>query len=161
MAESSKNGEITKEEWEKIEQVLERYKNKPGSLIPVLKDVQDVLGYVPIEVQRRIAEVLGTSPSQVYGVVTFYAFFTMVPRGKYTIRVCLGTACYVKGSEQIAKEIQRELNVEEGGTTEDRKFSFEVVRCLGACGLAPVMMVGEDTYGALTPAKALEILRKY
>lgn len=150
---------ITKEEWEKIDEVIVRYKGKHGALIPVLKETQDVCGYLPKKVQHRIAEGLHLPPSQVYGIVSFYAFFTTVPRGKYIIRVCLGTACYVRGARQILQQLQRELDVEVGGITRDRKFSLEAVRCLGACGLAPVMVVGHDTYGMVNPGKALEIVR--
>ena len=150
---------ITKEEWEKIDEVIARYKGKHGALIPVLKETQDVCGYLPKKVQHRIADGLRLPPSQVYGIVSFYAFFTAVPRGKYVIRVCLGTACYVKGARQILEQLQRELDVEVGGITRDRKFSLEAVRCLGACGLAPVMVVGHDTYGMVNPGKALEIVR--
>ena len=150
---------ITKEEWEKIDQVISNYKGRHGALIPVLKETQDICGYLPKKVQHRIAEGLHLPPSQVYGVVSFYAFFTAVPRGKYIIRVCLGTACYVRGSKQILDQLQRELHVEVGGITRDRKFSLEAVRCLGACGLAPVMVVGHDTYGMIDPGKAIEIVR--
>jgi NADH:ubiquinone oxidoreductase subunit E len=150
---------ITKEEWEKIDEVIARYRGKHGALIPVLKETQDVCGYLPKKVQHRIAEGLHLPPSQVYGIVSFYAFFTTVPRGKYIIRVCLGTACYVRGARQILQQLQRELDVEVGGITRDRKFSLEAVRCLGACGLAPVMVVGHDTYGMVNPGKALEIVR--
>lgn len=150
---------ITKEELEKIDQVISNYEGRHGALIPVLKETQDICGYLPKKVQHRIAEGLHLPPSQVYGVVSFYAFFTTVPRGKYIIRVCLGTACYVRGSKQILDQLQRELHVEVGGVTQDRKFSLEAVRCLGACGLAPVMVVGHDTYGMVNPGKAIEIVR--
>jgi NADH:ubiquinone oxidoreductase subunit E len=153
--------EISREEWEKINQVIVRYKGRHGALIPVLKEAQDICGYLPKKVQHRIAEGLNLSPSQVYGVVSFYAFFTTVPRGKHIIRICLGTACYVKGSKQILDRLQRELNVEVGGITKDRKYSLEAVRCLGACGLAPVMVVGQDTYGMIDSGKAIEIVRSY
>jgi len=153
--------EISREEWEKISQVIVRYKGRHGALIPVLKEAQDICGYLPKKVQHRIAEGLSLSPSQVYGVVSFYAFFTTVPRGKHIIRICLGTACYVKGSKQILDRLQRELNVEVGGITKDRKYSLEAVRCLGACGLAPVMVVGQDTYGMIDSGKAIEIVRSY
>jgi NADH:ubiquinone oxidoreductase subunit E len=152
---------ISKEEWEKIDQVVAKYRGRHGALIPVLKEVQDVCGYLPKKVQHRIAEGLTLSSSQVYGVVSFYAFFTTVPRGKYIIRVCLGTACYVKGSKQILNHLQRELKVEVGGITQDRKYSLEAVRCLGACGLAPLMVVGHDTHGMIDPGKAIEIVRSY
>ena len=152
---------VTKEEWGKIDQVIDKYKGKYGALIPVLKETQDICGYLPKNVQHRIAEGLYLSSSQIYGVVSFYAFFTTIPRGKHIIRVCLGTACYVKGSKQILDNLQRELNVEVGGITRDRKYSLEAVRCLGACGLAPVMVVGQDTYGMIDPRKAIEIVRSY
>jgi len=153
--------EITREEWEKVNQVIDRYKGRHGALIPVLKEAQDICGYLPKKVQHRIAEGLNLSPSQVYGVVSFYAFFTVVPRGKHIIRICLGTACYVMGSKQILDHLQRELNVEVGGITKDRKYSLEAVRCLGACGLAPVMVVDHDTYGMINPGKSVEIVRSY
>jgi len=153
--------EIKREEWEKINQVIDRYKGRHGALIPVLKEAQDICGYLPKKVQHRIAEGLNLSSSQVYGVVSFYAFFTTVPRGKHIIRICLGTACYVKGSKQILDHLQRELNVEVGGITKDRKYSLEAVRCLGACGLAPVMVVGQDTYGMIDSGKAIQIVRSY
>jgi NADH:ubiquinone oxidoreductase subunit E len=149
------------EELEKIDRVIAKYKGRHGSLIPVLKESQDVVGYLPKLVQRRIAAGLNVSPSQVYGVVSFYAFFTIVPRGKHVIRVCLGTACYVRGSQQIIERIEKELGVKVGGITKDRKFSLEAVRCLGACGLAPVMTVGQDTHGMLDPRRAIEIVRSY
>jgi NADH:ubiquinone oxidoreductase subunit E len=149
------------EELEKIDRVIAKHKGRHGSLIPVLKESQDIVGYLPKLVQRRIAAGLSLSPSQVYGVVSFYAFFTIVPRGKHVIRVCLGTACYVKGSQQIIEYIEKELGVKVGGITKDRKFSLEAVRCLGACGLAPVMTVGHDTHGMLDPGRAIEIVRSY
>ena len=153
--------EISREEWEKIDQVIDKYRERSGALIPVLKEVQDICGCLPKKVQHRIALGLRLSSSQVYGVVSFYTFFTTTPRGKYIIRVCLGTACYVKGSKQILENLQRELNVEVGGITRDRKFSLEAVRCLGACGLAPVLVVDHDTYGMVNPGRAIEIVRSY
>ena len=153
--------EISREEWEKIDQVIGKYKGRHGALIPVLKEVQDICGYLPKKVQHRIAQGLQLSSSQIYGVVSFYAFFTTIPRGRNIIRVCLGTACYVKGSKMILDRLQRELDVEVGGITRDRKYSLEAVRCLGACGLAPVMVVGQDTYGMIDPGKAIEIVRSY
>ncbi len=153
--------EISGEEWEKIDQVIDKFKDRHGILIPVLKEVQDICGYLPKKVQHRIAQGLQLPASQVYGVVSFYAFFTTIPRGKHIIRVCLGTACYVRGSKQILDNLQRQLDVEVGGITRDRKYSLEAVRCLGACGLAPVMVVGNDTYGMITPGKANEIVSSY
>ncbi len=153
--------DISREEWEKIDQVIEKYRGRHGALIPVLKEVQDICGYLPQKVQTRIARGLHLSSSQVYGVVSFYAFFTTIPRGKHVIRVCLGTACYVKGSKQILENLQRELKIGLGEVTKDRKFSLEGVRCLGACGLAPVLVVGQDTYGMVSPGRAIEIVRSY
>ena len=153
--------EISREEREKIDQVIGKYKGRHGALIPVLKEVQDICGYLPKKVQHRIAQGLQLSSSQIYGVVSFYAFFTTIPRGRNIIRVCLGTACYVKGSKLILDRLQRELDVEVGGITRDRKYSLEAVRCLGACGLAPVMVVGQDTYGMIDSGKAIEIVRSY
>jgi NADH:ubiquinone oxidoreductase subunit E len=153
--------EISREEWEKIDLVIQNYRGGHGALIPVLKEVQDICGYLPKKVQHRIAQGLHLPSSQVYGVVSFYAFFTTIPRGKYVIRVCLGTACYVKGSKQILDNLQRELNIGIGEVTKDRKFSLEGVRCLGACGLAPVLVVDHDTYGMVNPGRAIEIVRSY
>ena len=153
--------EISREEWERVDQVIDKYRERHGVLIPVLKEVQDICGYLPKKVQQRIALGLQLPSSQVYGVVSFYAFFTTIPRGKYVVRVCLGTACYVRGSKQILDNLQRELHVEVGGITQDRKFSLEAVRCLGACGLAPAMVIGNDTYGMLSPGKAVEIVSSY
>jgi len=152
---------FTREEWEKIDQVIARYKGRHGALIPMLKETQEICGYLPKSVQHRIAEGLDLSSSQVYGVVSFYAFFTTIPRGKYIIRLCMGTACYVKGSKQILDHLQRELEVEVGGITRDRRFSLEAVRCLGACGLAPVMIIGHDTFGIIDPGRAIQIVRSY
>jgi NADH-quinone oxidoreductase subunit E len=152
---------ITKEEFEKIDQVIARYKGRHGALIPVLKEAQDVCGYLPKKIQHRITEGLNLSSSQVFGVVSFYAFFTTVPRGKHIIRICMGTACYVKGSKEILDHLQRELNIEVGGITKDRKYSLEAVRCLGACGLAPAMVVDHDTHGMINPGKSIEIVRSY
>ncbi len=152
---------ITKEEWDQIDRVIALYRGKHGALIPVLKEVQEICGYLPKKVQHRIADGLHLSTSQVYSVVSFYAFFTTIPRGKHIIRVCMGTACYVRGSKQILENLQSELNVEIGGITKDRKFSLEAVRCLGACGLAPVMVIGHETFGMLTSGKAIEVVRNF
>lgn len=152
---------ITKEEWEKIDEVIARYRGSHGALIPVLKETQDICGYLPKKVQHRIADGLRLPPSQVYGVVSFYAFFTTVPRGKYIIRVCLGTACYVKGSKQILDNLQRELDVQVGGITRDRKYSLEAVRCLGCCSLAPAIVINADTHALVDPSQAVQIVRSY
>jgi len=130
-------------------------------LIPVLEEAQVVLDYLPIPVQKKIAKELNLPLAQVYGVVTFYSFFTMTPRGKHTVRVCLGTACYVRGGKKIVEAIEKEYGVKEGETTSDRRFTFETVRCLGACGLGPVMVVDGNVHGRVKPAKLKEILANY
>ena len=152
---------ITKEEWEKIDEVIAKHKGRYGALIPVLKETQDVCGYLPKKVQHRIAEGLHLPSSQVYGVVSFYAFFTTVPRGKHIIRVCMGTACYVKGSKELLEKLEKELDVKVGGITKDRKFSLEAVRCLGCCSLAPAMVIDEETYALVVPSEAIRIVSSY
>jgi len=137
--------------------IIARSKGRPGALIPVLEEVQNVLGYLPVSVQMRVARGLNIPPSNVYGVVTFYSFFTMVPKGRHTLRVCLGTACYVRGGQRILNRLSDVLAIEPGNCTEDRRFSLDTVRCLGACGLAPVMMIDEDPHGQL---KATEVEKK-
>ena len=144
-----------------LDRVIEAYKNRPGSLIPVLQRAQEIVGYLPPVVQKRIAKGLNIPDAEVHSVVSFYSFFTMKPRGDHNIRVCLGTACYVKGIEGISHKIRETLKIDIGETTENRKFSLEGVRCLGACGLAPVMMIDQETYGALTASKALSIIGEY
>ena len=152
---------VSPEELKKVDQVIAGYKGKHGSLIPALKESQDICGYLSKQVQRRIAEGLSLSPSQVYGVVSFYAFFTTIPRGKHIIRVCLGTACYVKGSKQVLEKIEQELGLKVGGITRDRKFSLEAVRCLGCCSLAPAMVIDNDTHALVEPSEAIKIVRSY
>ncbi len=153
--------EITAEQNKKIDAIIVKYKDKPGSLIPVLQQAQDVCGYLPHVVQRYIAKGMKMSPSVVFGVATFYSFFTLVPRGKHVIRVCLGTACYVKRSEEILDKLKDELDIEVGEITRDKKYSLEAVRCLGACGLAPVVVIGQDTYGDVAATKVMDIVKKY
>ena len=152
---------VTPEQYQRIDEIIEKYKDKPGSLIPVLQQAQDVCGYLPHVVQRYIAKGMKMSPSVVFGVATFYSFFTLVPRGKHVIRVCLGTACYVKRSEEILDKIKDELDLEVGEITRDKKYSLEAVRCLGACGLAPVVVIGQDTYGDVLATKVMDIVKKY
>ncbi|HSQ78798.1 MAG TPA: NAD(P)H-dependent oxidoreductase subunit E [Nitrospirota bacterium] len=158
---ATNNEFITPEMYRKIDDIVAKYKDKPGSLIPVLQQAQDVCGYLPHAVQRYVAKGLMMSPSVVFGVATFYSFFTLVPRGKHVIRVCLGTACYVKRSEEILNKIKDELELEVGEVTRDKKYSLEAVRCLGACGLAPVVVVGQDTYGDVAATKVMDIIKKY
>jgi NADH:ubiquinone oxidoreductase subunit E len=152
---------ITPAMYRKIDGIIAAYKDKPGSLIPVLQQAQEVCGYLPPPVQRYVAKGMNMSPSVVFGVATFYSYFTLVPRGKNVIRVCLGTACYVKRSEEIILKLKDELGINVGEVTKDRRFSLEAVRCLGACGLAPVVVVGQDTYGDVAATKVMDIVNKY
>ena len=153
--------EFTPEQIKKLDEVIEKYKGKQGGLILVLEQAQEILEYVPISVQKRVAAGLNLPLSRVYGVVTFYSFFTMTPRGKHTVRVCLGTACYVRGGKTIAKNIEKVLGIKEGETTEDRLFTYESVRCLGACGLGPVVVIDDEIHGRMKPAKVKELLSQY
>jgi NADH:ubiquinone oxidoreductase subunit E len=153
--------EFSEEQIAKLDAIIQKYKGKPGGLIPVLEEAQMALEYLPIGVQKHIAQGLGLPLSRVYGVVTFYSFFTMTPRGRHTIRVCLGTACYVRGGKAIAEAIEKAFGVKEGETTPDRRFTYESVRCLGACGLGPVVVVDEDVHGRMKPAKVKEMLNQY
>ena len=148
---------------EKIDEIISSHRNKSGALIPVLQEIQTSLKFLPPVVQDYIAMGLKIPSSDVFGVVSFYSFFSMIPRGDNIIRVCLGTACYVKGAGKIVEVMERGLGVkvEEGGTTEDKKFTLSVVRCLGACGLAPVVVINDDTYGMIEPGKAMKILKQY
>jgi len=140
------------------EQVVERYGRDAGFIIPMLQDLQAEFDHVPREAMRRMSELLGVPLSQLYSVATFYTSFSLTPRGKHLITLCMGTVCYLKGAKEIAEAIQRHLNVKPGGTTEDRLFTFQPVNCLGACALAPVMLIDERYYGNLRPERALEIL---
>ncbi len=151
----------TSEQEAKLKEIIASLKDVPGSLMPVMQQAQDIYGYLPIEVQTMIAEGLGIPLEKVYGVATFYAQFTLQPKGKYNISVCLGTACYVKGSGDIYEELKKRLGIEEGGCTPDGKFSLNSCRCVGACGLAPVMMINDEVYGRLTPDAIPGILAKY
>lgn len=153
--------EFTSAEWATVDAIIERYRDKPGSLIPVLEEIQETIGYLPKSVQRRVARGLLLPFGEVYGVVTFYSYFTMVPRGRHTIRCCLGTACYVRGGKKVLEELTKALDVGPGETTEDRRFSLETVRCLGACGLAPVTMVDDNTYRQMKTSRVSEILERY
>lgn len=145
---------------ERVKALVLPYAGKPTELIQALHRVQSALGYLPREAQEIVAQTLGVPASQARGVITFYHFFRTRPAGKHTIRVCLGTACHVRGAERVLSGLKEELGVELGQTTPDRKFTLEAVRCLGCCGLAPVMMIDEEVYGRLEPKKARDILRK-
>ena len=145
----------------RLEEVLEEYQDKSGNLIPILQIAQGIFGYLPENVLKRIALALGKSYSEVAGVVGFYSFFSTVPRGKHLIRVCLGTACYVRGGKLVLEALKQELGIDVGGTTEDRLFSLEVARCFGACGLAPTIMIGEEVRQRVKPARIRAILEEY
>jgi len=145
----------------KLQEIIDKYKDTKGALIPVLHEAQDLYGYLPIEVQKKIAEGLDVPLSEVYGVVTFYAQFSLKPKGRFQINVCLGTACYVKGSNLILDKLQEKLGIHVGDCTEDGKFSLNACRCIGACGLAPVIMINDDVYGRLVPDDVEKVLEKY
>jgi NADH-quinone oxidoreductase subunit E len=146
---------------EKLETVLANYSGKKGALIPVLQEAQDIYGYLPEEVMTEIGKSLNIPVSKVYGVATFYAQFHLKPRGRNIIRVCLGTACHVKGGAKILEKIEEVLGIKDGETTDDLKFTIESVACIGACGLAPVMMINDDTHGRLTPDLVPKVLSQY
>ncbi|MBC7341951.1 MAG: NADH-quinone oxidoreductase subunit NuoE [Clostridia bacterium] len=145
----------------KLDQVIDQYRGQPSGLIQVLHQAQELFGYLPYEVQERVAEGLGVPLSEVYGVTTFYTFFSLYPKGRHQLKVCKGTACYVRGANNVIDRLEKELGIKPGETTEDRRFSLEVVRCLGACGLGPVMMVDEDVHARLKPDKLPQILSRY
>ena len=151
----------TKEQEARLLEVIAKYKGQKGALMPIMQEAQEIYGYLPYQVQKIISDETGIPIEKIYGVATFYAQFSMSPKGKYVVSVCLGTACYVKGSGAILEEVEKVLGIEDGGCTADGKFSIEVCRCVGACGLAPVMIVGGDVYGKLTPDKVADILAKY
>jgi NADH:ubiquinone oxidoreductase subunit E/CheY-like chemotaxis protein len=144
-----------------LDSIIRKYRKKPGSLIPVLQEAQELVGYLPPSIQRHIAKGLKIPVSEVHGVVSFYSFFTMKPKGKHNVRVCLGTACYVKGAEEIVKKLSDGLAISVGGITTDKRFSLETVRCLGACGLAPVVVVDKDVHGSVSAVKVHEVLTQY
>lgn len=152
---------LTEEQVDFIKGVCKSFNNEGGEVINVLHKVQGEYGYLSAEVQALIAKELNIPVAKVYGIVSFYSFFTMIPKGKYPISVCLGTACYVRGGEKVLDELKKQLNVEVGGTTNDRKFSLDVLRCIGACGLAPVITIGDKVYGRLTPDQIKGILAEY
>lgn len=150
-----------KEMMKKLEDYILKHKDQKGALIPVLHETQEMFGFIPEEAQKMISELLHIPAAEIYGVATFYSRFTLTPKGKHTISVCLGTACYVKNSKGIIERLEEELNVKTGDTTEDGKFTFVATRCLGCCGLAPVMTIDEDVYGKLVPDDIPNILKKY
>lgn len=144
-----------------LDSLIERYGNKPGGLIPLLARIQHLLGYLPVTVQQRISEKTGIPLNRIYGVVSFYSFFTMQPRARHRIQMCMGTACYIKGCKKLAERIEKEYHIKVGESTEDGRFTYEKARCFGACGLAPVMIVDEKAYGVVDPENLDNILCQY
>ncbi len=151
----------TKEQKAALLQVVEERKHEPGSLMPILQQAQSIYGYLPLEVQEMVSQATGEPLAKIYGIATFYSMFNLSPKGKYRISVCLGTACYVKGSGDIFDQLKAKLGIEEGSCTPDGKFSLDCCRCVGACGLAPVMLVNDDVYGRMTAEQLDEVLAKY
>lgn len=152
---------LTQENFDKLGEVILEHKERPGALMPILHEAQELFGALPLEVQKVISEELNIPLAEIYGVVTFYSQFSLVPKGEYVIGVCLGTACYVKGAQRLIDRISNELSVEIGTTSPDGKFTLEATRCIGACGLAPVLTINEDVYGRLVEADIPGILDKY
>jgi NADH-quinone oxidoreductase E subunit len=148
-------------DWNKLTAIIEKYRTRKWSLIPLLQEVQEVYGFIPPESIEPIAESLHMMPAQVQGVVTFYSGFSLKPKGRYVLKVCRGTACHVKGSRSILRYVKKELDLEEGETSEDYQFTLETVACLGACFLAPTMMVNRDYFGKLNPTKVSSVLEQY
>ena len=151
----------TKEQEAELMKVIEAHKNQKGALMPVLQQAQEIYGYLPIEVQKIISDNMDIPMEKIYGVATFYSQFSLNPKGRYTISVCLGTACYVKGSGDIYNRLMEELNIAGGECTPDGKFSLEACRCIGACGLAPVLTVNDEVYSRLTVDDVPDIIKKY
>lgn len=158
---SSIKVKIKEQDLKKIQEICKEHNNEPGELINVLQNVQEHFGYLPAELQEAVANELDVSVAKVYGVVTFYSFFTMIPQGKYPVSICTGTACYVRGADNVLQEFKRQLGIEVGETSEDGKFSLNCLRCVGACGLAPVVLVGDKTYGRVAPDGVKEIVDEY
>ena len=154
---------LTPEEMgKKLDSILEQHKTEgQKALITVLQQAQGIYGYLPLAVQKKVAMALGISVAEVYGVVSFYSFFSTKPKGEYTFNVCLGTACYVKGAQTLLEKIESELKMKSGEMSKDGLYSITACRCVGACGLAPVVLVNEDVYGRLTPEEIPGIIAKY
>ena len=151
--------DLTAKEEKAVEKIISGYDKSRSSLIPLLQEIQDSIGFLPLGVQRKVAKGIGVPEKDVYGVVTFYSFFTMIPRGKYNIRVCMGTACFVKGGKQIAENIINGLQIEPGQTTPDRIYSLQVNRCVGACGIAPVIIINDKVYKKVDPDTVMDIVK--
>ena len=149
------------EKAKKLDASVEKYKDTRGALIQVLHEVQEVYGYLPLEVQRAVSEKMNIPLAEIYGVVSFYTQFSIYPKGKYQINVCMGTACYVKGANEILDKFRTRLSIDVGECTEDGMFSLEACRCIGACGLAPVVTINDDVYGKLVADDVDGIIDKY
>jgi len=145
----------------RVDELIKEYRGEKGALIPVLQQAQAIFGYLPEIVQHRISEGLGIPLSRVFGVITFYSFFSREPRGKNLVRVCMGTACYVLAADKVLEELKKQLTIDVGGTTDDMLFTLDVGRCFGACGLAPIIMVNDDVYQRVKPSEIGEILESY
>jgi len=152
---------FTDEQVSALDDIIDAHKEKPGSLIPMLEETQELLGYIPECVQERISVKADIAPNKIYGVVTFYSFFSMNQKARHRIQVCLGTACYVKGGKEIAEKIEKDLGVKFGESTEDGRFTYEKARCFGACGLAPIILVDGKVYGKVTLDSVDGILSQY
>lgn len=153
--------QLTDEKFKELEEFIDSMPTTKGELIRVLHKAQDIFGYLPEEVQKFVGKKMNVSTAKVFGVVSFYSYFTMTPKGEHDVAICMGTACYVRGADKVLEELKKELGIEVGETTEDGKFSITSLRCVGACGLAPVVMVGEKVYGRVTPEMVKEILAEY
>ena len=151
----------TPEQEAELKSVIAQLKDQPGALMPVMQKAQDIYGYLPIEVQTMISDATGHPLEEIYGISTFYSMFNLNPKGKYKVSVCLGTACYVKGSGDIYERLKEELGIDGGECTADGKFSLDACRCVGACGLAPVMMINDEVFGRLTADEVPDILKKF
>ncbi|MGI6201995.1 MAG: NAD(P)H-dependent oxidoreductase subunit E [Eubacteriales bacterium] len=151
----------TPEQEEKLRAVIEKYRGVKGAMMPILQEAQEIYGYLPPEVQRIIALETGTPAEEIYGIVTFYSQFKLNPSGEVAISICLGTACYVKGAGDVLEEVSKQLGVEVGGISADGRFSLEATRCVGACGLAPVMVINNEVYGKMTTDQVASVLAKY
>lgn len=153
--------ELTEVKFQELEQYINSLETKKGELIKVLHKAQGIFGFLPEEVQKFVAKKMDVSTAKVFGVVSFYSYFTMTPKGEHDISICMGTACYVRGADKVLEAIEKETGIKSGETGEDGKFSITSLRCIGACGLAPVMLIGDKTYGRLTPDMIKDIIAEY
>ncbi|WBW95619.1 NADH-quinone oxidoreductase subunit NuoE family protein [Oceanirhabdus sp. W0125-5] len=153
--------EFTSEQYAQLDEIIDKFGNSQKNLIPMLEKIQQILGFIPVSVQERIAQKTGIPENDIYGVVSFYSYFTMKPRARHRIQLCLGTACYVKGGKEIAETIEKMLNIKQGENTPDGRFMYEEARCFGTCGLAPVMAIDGKVYGKVKVEDLEEILSQY